>query len=153
MKSALLTACFGFWALIAQAGNGTWTNLNGGSWTNAANWSGGTIADASGSTANFSTLNLPADATVTLDTARTIGNLTFDDQNSTKHNWFLNAGGAGALTLAGTTPTITVSSATTTIALPLAGTASLTKLGSGALVFAVTNALILSACSPTARAT
>ena len=125
----------------ARAANGTWTNLNGGSWTNAANWSGGTIADGSGSTANFSTLNLVADAIVTLDVPRTNGNLTFDDQNATKHNWFLNAGGAGTLTIAGTTPTITVSSATTTIVLPLAGTASLTKLGAGTLAFPVTNAL------------
>ena len=75
---------------------------NGGSWTNAGNWNAGIIADGSGSTANFTTLSLPADISVTLDGARTIGNLSFDDQNTTKHNWSINAGSGGVLTLAGT---------------------------------------------------
>ena len=47
--------------------NGTWINANGGSWNNAANWQGGKIAQGIGFTADFSTLRLSADATVTLD--------------------------------------------------------------------------------------
>src|SRR5215831_7255220 len=96
----------------ALAASGTWVLPAGGSWTNAASWSGGIIADGSGNNANFSTVTLSSDAIVTLDAARTIGNLTFDDHAATKHNWFLNSGSAGSLTLAGTTPTITVLSAT-----------------------------------------
>ncbi len=132
------------WVLLALAGcasvisvraaSGTWTNRNGGSWTNTANWNAAAIADGSGSTANFTTLNLLSDATVTLDASRTIGNLNFDDQNATKHNWFLNAGSGGALTLAGTTPTFTILSATTTVNVAIAGAAGLTKSGAGKLV-------------------
>src|ERR1043166_3149378 len=106
---------------LAPAANGTWSNPNGGSWTNSANWSGGTIADGSGNAANLGTLDLAANATVTLDAARTIGSLVFDDQNATKHNWFLNPGSGVMLTLAGTTPTITVNSAITTISAGIAG--------------------------------
>src|SRR5207245_5237224 len=62
-------------AAAVRAASGTWINQNGGSWTNASNWSGGTIADGSGSSANFGTLNLTADAIVTLDVPRTVGSL------------------------------------------------------------------------------
>jgi len=120
-------------AVSAPAATGTWTNPSGGSWTNSANWSGGIIADGAGNTANFSTLTLSADAIVTLHAARTIGNLTFDDQNGTKHNWSLNSGGPGPLTLAGGTPTISVGSATTTLNTALAGSAGLIKSGNGKL--------------------
>jgi len=135
----LLALVFCGCALAARAASGTWTNCTGGSWTNAANWSVGIIASGSGSTANFTTVNLPADITVTLDAARTIGNLNFDDQNTTKHNWSINTGSAGPLTLAGTTPTITVLSATTTINAPIAGAAGLTKSGQGKLVLGDAN--------------
>ena len=98
----LLLALAGWASVISTpAASGTWTNGNGGSWTNTANWGAATIADGSGNTANFTTLNLPSDVTVTLDGPHTIGNLNFDDQNATKHNWFLQAGSGGALTLAG----------------------------------------------------
>ena len=127
--------------LAGTAASGTWTNRSGGSWTNAANWNAATIASGPGNTANFTTVNLPADITVTLDASRTIGNLNFDDQNTTKHNWSINAGSGGTLTLAGTTPTITVLSATTTITLPVGGTAGLTKSGQGTLRLGGANAI------------
>lgn len=97
------------------------------------------IADGSGSAANFSTLTLTEDVTVTLDGPRTIGSLTFDDQGSTKHNWLLEAGSSGPLTLAGATPTVTVLSGTTTFNLVVAGTAGLTKAGAGNMVLAGDN--------------
>jgi autotransporter-associated beta strand protein/YVTN family beta-propeller protein len=122
------------WPLAARAASGTWTNLHGGSWSDAGNWNAGVIADGAGSTANFTTLSLPADIVVTLDGARTVGNLSFDDQNTAKHNWFINAGSGGGLTLAGTMPTVTVLSGTTTINAPVAGTAGLTKAGQGRVV-------------------
>jgi autotransporter-associated beta strand protein len=122
----------------AKAANGTWTNPNGGSWTNSGNWSGGTIADASNNTANFGTLSLPSDATITLDTPRMIGSLIFDDQNGVKHSWVLNPGGANPLTLAGGTPNITVGSVATINAI-VAGTNGLNKAGAGRLTLTAAN--------------
>jgi hypothetical protein len=74
------------------AASGTWTSSAGGSWTNTANWSGGVIANGTDSTADFSTLNLGASATVTLDGARTVGNLTFGDTAATYYGWLLGPG-------------------------------------------------------------
>ena len=58
-----------------RAANGTWTLLtNGnasGSWGTAANWSGSAIASGTDAVADFSTLNITATSTVTLDGART----------------------------------------------------------------------------------
>ena len=119
-----------------QAASGTWTNSNGGSWTNTANWLSSVVADAAGNTAFFSTLDLAADTTVTLDAARTIGTLRFADTNP-DHNWVLNTGAAGTLTLA-TSPTINVINQTATVGAVLAGTGGMSKIGRGTLV--LTNA-------------
>jgi len=138
----LLTAVFGGLVCLPVAGysaSSTWMNQNGGSWINTNNWSGNIIADGSGNTANFSTLSLPGNSLVSLDGARTIGNLTFDDLNSVKHTWTLNPGSGGLLTLAGTTPTITVGGSPTTINAVIAGTTGLTKAGAGRLVLTSTN--------------
>ena len=136
---SLLTVVGCATAISGFGASSTWTNLAGGSWTNAANWNSGIIADGSGSAANFTALSLPADVFVTLDAPRTITSLSFDDQNSTKHNWFVGTGAAGPLTLAGTTPTVTVLSATTSIAASLAGSAGFTKNGSGRLLLSGAN--------------
>jgi autotransporter-associated beta strand protein len=115
--------------------NGTWINANGGSWNNAANWQGGKIAQGIGFTADFSTLRLSADATVTLDGAQTIGNLIFGDQASA-HNWNLNTGSGGSLTLRSSSgsPSITVNNQTATIGAALAGTQGLSQNGNGTLI-------------------
>jgi len=120
--------------------NPTWTNLSGGSWTNTGNWSGGTIANGSDNTANFATLDLTANATVTLDGARTIGNLTFAD-TTPSHNWTLAPGSGGPLTLdvASGSPLITVTNGTTTLSVPLAGSDGFTKTGTGTLVLSGAN--------------
>ncbi len=123
----------------AFAASGTWTNPSGGSWTNAANWSAAIIAGGAGATANFTTLNLSADVAVTLDGPRTIGGLVFDDLSATKHNWILNAGAGGLLTLAGSGSTITVLGAPTTINVPIAGTVGLGKAGAGRLTLNASN--------------
>src|SRR5689334_12614638 len=137
--ATLLVVCLWLGTICSYAASGTWTNPNGGSWTNVANWSGGVIADGAGNSANFNTLSLPADAVVTLHAPRTIGNMAFDDQSSTKHNWSLIPGGANSLTLAAGTPTISVGSATTTISAVLAGTAGLAKTGAGKLSLSAAN--------------
>jgi autotransporter-associated beta strand protein len=115
--------------------NGAWTNPNGGSWLNAANWQSGAIATGAGFTADFSTLSLSANATVTLDGAQTIGNLVFGDQ-ANAHNWTLNTGSGGPLTLTvpSGTPSITVNNEITSIGLSLVGTEGLNQNGNGTLV-------------------
>ena len=120
---------------------GAWTNDASSVWSAATNWSGGVVANGTGSNANFSTINITADRTVTLDSSRTIGNLLFGDPAGA-HNWFLNASGGSVLTLAvaAGSPTVTVTNNTATLNLPLAGTAGLTKAGAGTLVLGGTNA-------------
>ena len=119
-----------------------WTNSAGGSWPTGTNWQGGAAADGNAQVANFSTLNLTADAVVTLDGARTIGGLKFGD-TTPSHNWTLNSGSGGSLTLqvlAGT-PALTVNNQTATINTPIAGTMGLVKLGTGTLALGAANPL------------
>ncbi|MEZ0218249.1 MAG: beta strand repeat-containing protein [Rariglobus sp.] len=138
---------------ISRAADGTWTLLSTGTatgnWDDAttANWSGGTVAGGSGFTADFSTLNITAASTVTLTAPRTIGNLTFGDSDTTTAaSWTLAGTGLNVLTLAGTTPTITVNdlgtgSATNslvTISAKISGTSGLIKNGTGTVAIPAT---------------
>jgi hypothetical protein len=100
-------------AMTAPGASGTWMNPAGGSWTNPANWNAGIVADGAGNAANFTALSLSADVVVTLDAPRTIGILNFGDQNAPPHRWFLQSGTGGALTFAGTSPTVAVLGAPT----------------------------------------
>ncbi len=120
--------------------NGTWSNPAGGSWATAANWTNSVIAVGSGSSANFNNLNLTADATVSLNGARTIGKLFFSD-TTPSNGWILNTGSGGSLTLAiGTgTPEISVANGTSTINAVLAGTNGFTKTGFGTLILGAAN--------------
>jgi len=124
----------------------TWTDVSGGGWDTAGNWLENVIGNGSGVTADFSTLDITADATVSLNSPRTIGNLVFGDTNTnTPAGWTLNNGGASTnvLTLAGTSPTVTVNalggSKNVTISTVIAGIAGLTKAGNGTLVVSGTN--------------
>ncbi len=130
------------------AASGTWTNTAGGTWALASpsNWLDNIVATGSDSTANFNTLNITADTTVNLDSARTIGNLVFGDTDtSSAAGWTLanNATPTNTLTLAGTTPTITVNALgdtkTATISAVVAGSAGFTKSGSGTLALTAAN--------------
>jgi autotransporter-associated beta strand protein len=125
--------------LISRAASGTWITDASGVWSAPANWLNGTIAGGTDATADFSTINITADRTVTLDSAQSAGALLFGD-TSGGQNWFLNASGGSVLTLAVSSgsPTITVAN-TATINAPLAGTAGLTKTGNGTLVLGGTN--------------
>lgn len=118
----------------------TWTKTGGGTWSSATNWSGGAIASGVDHIADFSTLNLAAGATVTLDGSRTVGHLRFGD-TTPSHDWTINAGTGGSLTLAVTsdTPTINVVNRTATIDASLGGTQDLLKTGAGALNLTGTN--------------
>jgi autotransporter-associated beta strand protein len=121
----------------APGASGTWTADSDGNWSDTTKWLGGTVADSSGNTADFSTVDITGDRTVTLDAAHTLSTLIFGDAGVTPdHSWILS--GPNPLTL-GTTPIINVSNQTATIAVPIAGTAGLTKTGNGTLTFIGTN--------------
>jgi autotransporter-associated beta strand protein len=135
---------------FATAASGTWTNTSGGLWDTDANWSGSVFADGSGNTADFSTLDITAMTTVSLNSPRTIGNLIFGDTtNSTVGNWVLNNNStpANILTLSGTTPTITVNdlgtgtitNSTVTIIAKISGTNGLVKDGTGTVAVPATH--------------
>ncbi|MCB1132475.1 MAG: autotransporter-associated beta strand repeat-containing protein, partial [Verrucomicrobiae bacterium] len=124
----------------AFALDGTWINTAGGSWSTAnPNWAGDQIADGAGFTADFSTVDVTADLTVTLDGTRTIGNLVFGDTApGSAARWTVADGTGGPLILDGPAPTITVNplgtGKTATITATLDGTAGFTKTGTGSLI-------------------
>ena len=116
MSAACIVLALAFvspWCAPAAADDGVWTQtVTGGTWTDTANWLGGVVADGAGNTADFSTLDIVGNVDVNLDAPTTIGNLIFGDTNPTGDggNWYLKNNGSSAniLTLAGTSPTITV---------------------------------------------
>lgn len=135
--SVLLIAC----SPGLRAADGTYNNATtGGLWSDSLNWSGGTIADGADFTASF-IADLTTANTVTLDTSRTIGNLSFTDSTSpgTANIWTLAPSGGSVLTLATTsgTPTITVNNSAfaSAISAPLVGNQGFTKAGAGNLIF------------------
>jgi len=120
---------------------GAWTNNADGIWSAGTNWNGGMIANGPGVLADFSTLDLAADRTITLDAARTIGGLKFGDLSGSQ-NWTLSD--ANTLTLDGgasNPATIAVNQNTTTISTPLAGSGGFAKVGNGTLVLNANNSL------------
>lgn len=120
--------------------NGAWNVDASGNWSDTGNWSGGTVADGAGSTADFSTLNITADRTVTLDESPDIGMLDFGDTSGAQ-NWILTSTNGNVLTLSATTPSIVVEENTVTINAPLAGAAGFTKSGAGTLVLGGSNSI------------
>ena len=118
--------------------NGTWISDANGNWSDASKWIGGTVADGAGNTADFSTLDITADRTVTLDSARVIGTLKFGD-TSGGEDWVINGTTGSVLTLSATSPSIVVNQNVATINASLDGTAGFVKSGSGTLVLSGTN--------------
>ena len=154
--AASLTAALAL-ANSAHAADGTWTLLSAGNasgnWidTTTANWSGGTVAGGSGFTADFNTLNITANSTVTLTAPRTISTLIFGDTTpASAAAWSLAGTGANILTLAGGTPTITVnamaSTASTTasvgISAVITGSSGFIKNGTATNTATTTNSVV-----------
>ena len=132
---ATLIAC-----LIAQRDAGaqttyTWNTAAGGSWGNAGLWTPSGPAAGAGNIADFSTQNITAAATVTLDGNRTIGSIRFGDATTASHDWTLNVGTSGTLTLDATAGpgVITVINRTATLAPVIAGNDGFLKDGAGTL--------------------
>ena len=113
----------------------SWANSLGGSWASGSNWSGCTYRSGVGAIADFSTLDLTGNATVTLDDAVTVGHLVFGDITPS-HHWLLASGSGGSLTLrvSSGAPTITVKNQTTTCGGTIISYRGLTKDGSGTLI-------------------
>ncbi len=128
--------------LPSVSGNGTWTSDSSGNWSDTTKWTAAFPANGSNNSGNFSTLNLAADRTVTLDASRTIGSVQFGD-SAGPENWTLAAANGSALTLAvaSGSPAIAVNQNTATITASLDGTAGFTKSGGGTLVLKGDNSL------------
>jgi fibronectin-binding autotransporter adhesin len=130
-------AAFGT-SLHAQS-DGTWTLNGSGNWNDSANWALGNIASGATQTADFSTLNITADQTVTMDAAFTIGKLLAGDFTTASNNWII--AGPSLLTLdnGGSAPVVTINNQFTTISAPIAGTNGLSKAGAGVLFLSGNN--------------
>ncbi|MEO5915759.1 MAG: autotransporter-associated beta strand repeat-containing protein [Luteolibacter sp.] len=155
MKPTRRLACLApffvaFSAPTAHAANGTWTFNNTGTanWSDTTKWSGGTVAGgavagSADASADFSTLDITAARTVTLDSNRSVSTLKFDDTGATGDSaWTISTANASALTLATSTgtPTITIGStgvvnsfAGQTISTAISGTQGFTMSGTNQL--------------------
>jgi len=124
-------------AKSASAQDGTWTQTTAGpfNWDDVANWSSGAgpVADGTDFTASF-VADITAAQTVSLNNAKTIGNITFNDATSSND---LIISGANTLTLDVTSgsPVISIPQAARLLSIssPVAGSVGLTKSGSGTL--------------------
>ncbi|RYD66348.1 MAG: hypothetical protein EOP83_05285, partial [Verrucomicrobiaceae bacterium] len=145
---ASLLACAALSAIsTGHAANGSWSETTTpGLWSTPANWAGGTVADGAGSIGDFSTVDLPDGFfTVSLDTPRTLGSLTFGDTDGvTAGSWLIdnNFDDLNVLTLSGS-PVLTVNTlgagAQAEISAVVAGTENLSKAGPGTLALSGAN--------------
>lgn len=124
---------------ILHAADGTYISQTG-DWNDVGSWDSGIIADGAGFTAFF-TNDVLADSTTVLGEDRAIGNITFSDADNSAGNGFDRTISGNVLTLAGTTPTLSVtqSDRTLTIGSEIAGTEGLTKAGVGTLILSSAN--------------
>ena len=100
------------------------------------------MANGTGAIADFSTLNITANATVTLDGARTVGTLRFPRRDDREQDWIAAPGTGGPLTLdvaTSGTASIVVLNRTATISVPITGNDGITASGAGVLVLSGAN--------------
>jgi autotransporter-associated beta strand protein len=108
--------------LPASAQTGTWSDTGFGpnNWSASARWTGGTVANGATFSANFSS-DIGQLTIVTLDSTRTIGNVTFSDNAAGGSPWLLR--GTTPLTLDnGGSQAIITKTTGATISNPLSGT-------------------------------
>ncbi len=111
--------------------DGVWTSLADGLWSQTSNWQNGNPANGADMTATF---NQSTGATITLDSARPIGNLVFGGSN------YILSGGTLTLTsTSGISNVAVATGASAFIGSVLTGTSHLDKTGDGILVFSGTN--------------
>ena len=153
----LITATAGFMtfgsaqAMVRVPGytDGTWINTSGGtiSWSynsgenSTKNWAGGKIASGAGATADFSTIDIVKDTTISLtEGGITVANLIFGDKDpATAAGWLVSGSTLTLSPVPGSisVPTITVNALgkgeSATINSTVAGTNGLNKEGMGTL--------------------
>jgi len=142
MALSVVTMALWLAAGTARAVDGSWLG-NSGNWSDMSPsgvWSGGTVADGTNFTAYFTGINITAAKTVTNDTARTIGNITFTD-TTPDNNLTIATGAALNLAVTSGSPVIDVtqSGRTLTLGCVIAGTNGLTKSGAGTLTLSGTS--------------
>lgn len=88
----------GGWVTLTIATSGVvgeWINTTGGSWATTSNWKDGIVPDSTGATANFLG-SATSPASITLDAARTVGAVTFNNGTS---GYTIAAGTGGSLSI------------------------------------------------------
>ena len=131
--TALIASCLAATSLSVHAVSGTWNGTTTGTWdTTATNWSGvsGTPWDSTNGLTNDATFNTASLAASVSGTVYANG-ITFSTTGALS---------SGNITLAGTTPFISVAASQNgTIGSALLGSAGLTKTGNGTLILSGTN--------------
>jgi autotransporter-associated beta strand protein len=119
-------------AMSITSGGSQWNVDAAGNWSVAANWIGA-VPNGTGVKAVFGSV-ITAPRTVTIDGARTVGTLTFDNAQS------YTLGGSGPLTINGDGATLEVLRGSHTISAPLtiAAGKTVTKSGAGTLTISGT---------------
>ena len=127
----------------SAARGSVWVTPGSGTWTNVANWNPN-IPDGVDAVADFSQVDLTADATVALGTAHTVGTLIFGDTDpSTPGGWLLSDTTQQTLTLATSAGDATINvgplgtgkAATIASLVKVAAGQVVDKTGSGTLIF------------------
>jgi fibronectin-binding autotransporter adhesin len=119
---ALLAASFAATATLAIAQSGSWTGTGFGpnNWSASGQWNAGTVANGASNTASFNS-NITQGTVLTLDSTRTIGNITFDDSGATGDSPWLFRGNSTLTLDNGASQAVITKSTTTTISTPIAG--------------------------------
>jgi autotransporter-associated beta strand protein len=122
--------------------NGVWTADANGVWGESIRWLSGSVATGAGRTADFSTINITANRTVTLDSSRSIGTLRFGDTIGAQ-SWTITNSNDSELILdtASATPPAVIVTNSAQLALPVAGTNGFVKSGPGTLILSADNSL------------
>jgi len=123
-------------SLVVTAGplavtDGVWTSLADGLWSQTNNWQNGNPANGADMTATF---NQSTGATITLDSARPIGNLVFGGSNH-----ILSGGTLTLTSTSGISNVAVATGASAFIGSVLTGASHLNKTGDGTLVLSGTN--------------
>ena len=125
-------------AVYQMQGAATWTANADGNWQDAANWQDGVVANGSGAPANFGTLTLTGNRTVSLIAPAAVGILKFGDVGNA-FGWTVSGTDALTLDTNDGVPTVEVANQSATLSTPLAGSQGLTKKGTGLLVLSGAN--------------
>ena len=141
---AAAAAAIGASVGTSPATGAVWLPAGGGTWTLGTNWDTGVPPNGVDAVADFSQVNLTADATVALGTGQTVGTLNFGDTDlSTPGGWLLSDATQQTLTLATSTGDATINvgplgtgkAATIASLVKVAAGQVVDKTGSGTLIF------------------